>query len=213
MTRIVCAGRILKALPISSVLDIGCRDGSLADELPSATYSGADLCADGRGRVKYVGDVTQMEITGVFDAVVALDILEHLPHPSAMFDRLVGMASRYLLVSFPNTYDLKSRARFFFQGRMGGKYKFLEEEPRDRHHWLISRAEAIDFFHAKAAKHHLSFQTYDMRYGQSGRRSLTSFAGRIASRVLPASLATETVFGLFCKNGERAAKPSGSAAS
>jgi hypothetical protein len=197
--RIAYAGQLLRPLQIESLLDVGCRDGSLADELPLVKYSGADLFPDGKGRVKYVGDVTRMDIAGQFDAVVALDILEHLPHPSAMFDRLVSLAKRHLLVSFPNTYDLKSRVRFALRGRMGGKYAFSEIEPLDRHHWLISRAEAIAFFRAKAVKHRLAYVPHDMRYGDSGRYSITAITGRIAAKVLPASLTTETVFGLFSK--------------
>lgn len=201
MSRIAYAGRMLRPLHIDSVLDVGCRSGALADELPSVRYSGADLCPDDFGRVKYVGDIAELEIPERFDAVVACDILEHLPHPSAMFDRLLGLADRYLLVSFPNTYDLKSRVKFVLRGEMGGKYRFLEEEPKDRHQWLMSRAEIISFFEAKAAKHKLLYQPYDMQYGDSGRYTLSSMLGRVAAGLLPASLATETVFGLFTKNG------------
>lgn len=200
MARIQIAGNILKPLGIKSVLDVGCRDGSLSDELPSVDYSGADLFPDKRGRVKFVGDFTAMEIPGRFDAVAACDILEHLPHPSAAFDRLAALADRYILVSLPNTYDLKIRCRFALQGRLGGKYTFTEEEPVDRHCWLVSRQEAISFYQYKAKKHGMRLDVLDMGYGASGGRSLTSFLGRFLSTVLPRSIATATVFGLFSRS-------------
>ena len=199
MSRIKYAGRLLRPLDVSSVLDIGCRDGSLADEIPDTYYSGADIVPDKRGLVKYLGDVTKIDLPDRFDAVVALDILEHLAHPSAFFDRIVEMSDRIILVSLPNTYDLKSRARFALQGRISGKYVFSEQEPCDRHHWVMNHTEVVAFFEAKAKKHGLSLEVDYMTYGASGQMSLSSVAGRVASSLLPASLATETILGLFRK--------------
>ena len=199
MARIEFAAKILRDLPIGSLLDVGCRDASLADQLPpNVSYAGADLFPDARGRVKYVGDITRMEIPERFDAVVALDILEHVESPSTLFDRLAGLANRYLLVSFPNCYDLKSRLRFVMGGPLGGKYQFLEQEPVDRHRWLMNRDEAIAFYRAKQDKLGMPFTMFDMGYGATGR-GLTSVLGRGLSRTLPRSLTVETVCAIFEK--------------
>jgi len=197
MSRIGFAASMLKALSPRSILDIGCRDGSLADLLPDAEYAGADLRPG--PRVKYVGDVTRMELSRKFDAVVALDILEHLENPSEMFDRLVPLAERLLLISLPNSYDLKSRIQFAAKGHLGGKYVFGEIHPQDRHRWLMSRAEIQEFARAKAAKHGFAIRLFDMTFGSSGNRSLSGLAGRFASSLLPRSLSTATVFALFEK--------------
>lgn len=197
MSRNGFAASILKPLAPTSILDIGCRDGSLAELLPEAEYAGADLRPG--PRVKYVGDVTRMQMDEKFDAVVALDILEHLENPSEMFDRLVALADRWLLISLPNSYDLKSRVQFAIRGHLGGKYVFSEVHPQDRHRWLMNRDEINAFARAKAAAHGLSVRLVDMTFGSSGNRSLPSSAGRLASAVLPRSLSTATVFALFEK--------------
>jgi hypothetical protein len=184
------AAEILRPLEPRSILDIGCRDAELARYFPGVEYHGADLFPG--ERVSYVGDVTQTDFGRTFDTVVACDILEHLDDPSAMFDRLVPVADRYMLISLPNTYDLKSRVKFAIKGQMGGKYVFTEETPLDRHHWLMNRGEIADFAKAKAAKHGLSLRLFDMPYGSAG-----NILGKALAATLPKSLTMGTVFALF----------------
>jgi 2-polyprenyl-3-methyl-5-hydroxy-6-metoxy-1,4-benzoquinol methylase len=197
MSRVRFAANILRELSFASILDVGCRDGALADELPWVEYAGADLYADKKGRVKYLGDICGVDIDRKFDVVAAFDVLEHLAHPSAAFDRLVELADKVVFVSFPNTYDLKGRFQYAVRGRLSGKYAFSEEEPRDRHHWVTGRSDILRFYEEKARKHCLALSVFDLRYGASGSRSFSGVLGRVAARLLPPSLATETVFGLF----------------
>lgn len=199
MSRLTFAAALLAPLGLRSVLDVGCRDAALADDLPGVDYAGADLAADPRGRVKYVGDITRMAIDRTFDAVVALDILEHLERPSELFDRLVPLADRYLLISFPNTYDLKSRFKFAVRGQLGGKYVFSDQHSEDRHRWLMNRDEILAFFAAKAGKHRLKLQVHDLKYGALKNRGRRALGGRLLSRLLPSRLTSATVFALFEK--------------
>lgn len=199
MSRVRFAAKILEPLEPKSVLDVGCRDCELADLLPLAEYHGADLLPG--KRVAYAGDIDALMIDRRFDAVVACDILEHLPDPGATFDRLAGLAERYFLISLPNTYDLKSRWKFTFTGQLGGKYVFTDPKPVDRHHWLMNRAEIHHWVETKAAKHGLGLKLFDLTYGSSGNRTTTAAAGRLIASILPASLGTETVFALFSRDG------------
>lgn len=199
MSRIQLAARILQPLRPTSILDVGCRDCQLADQFPDADYWGADILPDDKGRVRYIGDVMDMELGRTFDAVVALDILEHLDRPSDMFDRLVEASERIILVSLPNTYDLKSRWAFAMKGGLGGKYRFVEETPLDRHRWLMSRQQIIAFYNAKAIKHGFDLKIFELAYGSSGGLTVSALIGRLLSRVLPFSLSSETIFGLFQK--------------
>lgn len=201
MSRIQFAANILRPLAPQSILDVGCRDCSLGDLFPNVEYAGADLCPG--PRVKYVGDVAQLEADRSFDAVVALDILEHLESPSGTFDRLLPFARRWLLISLPNIYDLKSRMQFLWKGHLGGKYVFGAAHPRDRHRWLMNRAEVREFAHAKAAQHGLSLSLFDMTYGASENHSVSATIGRITAAVVPRSLSTATVFALFIKPQSR----------
>jgi 2-polyprenyl-3-methyl-5-hydroxy-6-metoxy-1,4-benzoquinol methylase len=204
MSRIGFAAEILRPLAPTSILDVGCRDGALADHFPRVDYWGADLLPSANGRVRIVGDIVEMQLTRRFDAIVACDILEHVDRPSELFDRLVGATDRLLLVSLPNTYDLKSRIRFAMRGRLGGKYEFLEQGSKDRHRWLMNRREILEFYRLKAAKHRLALRSFDLTYGSSRHRTLKAISGRLMASVLPASICAETVFGLFLKSADPA---------
>jgi len=197
MSRIAFAARILRPFNPSSILDIGCRNAELGKYFPEADYNGADLFPS--PGVKYVGDITTMEFDRSFDTVVACDILEHLETTSATFDKLMGLAEKRLLISLPNTYDLKSRWSFAAEGRLGGKYEFNEEPPLDRHHWIMGREEIRRFAQAKARKHGTQLEMFDLTYGSSGNRTLSAVVGRVLSKALPKSLTTETVLALFTR--------------
>ncbi len=198
MSRLHLAAQLVEKSGARSVLDVGCREGALADLLPSAVeYAGADLFPDARGRVTYVGDISDLRVDRKFDAVVALDILEHLEAPSSVFDRLISLAGTRLIVSLPNCYDLKSRFGFAVRGKLGNKYDVGVENPVDRHRWLMNRSEIEAFYVAKAHEHNSALRIIDLRYGDSGRSTATARAGRVASHVLPRSLTAETVIGEF----------------
>lgn len=197
MSRITVAASILRPLHPTSVLDVGCRDASLRQQLPDVEYFGADLVAG--PHIKYVGDITKIEFDRTFDTVVALDILEHLEPLSATFDRLMAVSERRMLISLPNTYDLKSRFNFATKGRLNGKYTFTEEPPVDRHRWLMGREEIMSFAKAKARKHGVQLRLFDLTYGSSGARGIRPFVGRMLAKVFRRSLTTETVLALFTK--------------
>jgi SAM-dependent methyltransferase len=201
MSRLYYASETLQRLGSRSVLDVGCRTCELADLLDqTVAYAGADLVADVNGRVKYVGDICTLQIKDQFDAVVALDILEHLENPWAVFDVLVASARRHLVVSLPNCYDLKSRIRFLAGGPLGGKYAFRTNEFGDRHRWLMNRAEIVSFYEEMARKHDLRLQVSDLTYGQGGHSTVSSRFGRALSFILPRNLVAETVFAVFSRS-------------
>jgi SAM-dependent methyltransferase len=105
------------------VLDLGCRDGTLAVQFQAGnSVTGADIdqaalrVAEARGI-----DPVWTDLNGPlpfdaesFDAVVVGEVLEHLPDPAA----LLGEAHRVLRPggviagSVPNAFRLKNRVRF-----------------------------------------------------------------------------------------------------
>lgn len=201
MDRIGFASRLIADLPaVESLLDVGCRSCELAKHLPPAiVYSGADLYQNAAGSVSFVGDIDTIDIGATFDCVVALDLLEHIDDPSEVFDKLISLATKTLIVSLPNCYDLKGRMKFLFGGSLGGKYHFANFREQDRHRWVIGRRELHEFYAAKAAQHGArNHFVIDMLYGDP---SSSSFISRVRSiaRILPRSLCTETVFGVFTK--------------
>jgi len=198
MSRVSVTGKIVSSLSdVNSILDIGCRDGILRKYIPERIeYYGSDLFNHGN-HVAYVGDIMELSFDRKFDIVAAIDILEHLEKPALAFDKLVGLACKHLIVSFPNCYDLKKKYAFLLHGTMGGKYRFSDEDILDRHRWIMGLQEIEEFFKSKATKHGLELTVHDVRYGSSGRMELQTICGRLLAMCLRRSLVTETLIGVF----------------
>jgi len=185
---------IIKNLGVKSILDVGCRDGKLKDFLdPVIQYYGNDLIQS--ENVHFLGDILIIDIHMKFDCVVAIDILEHTDNPYLVSEKLLNLADRFLIINLPNTYDLKSRVKFFFTGHLGGKYTFLEHNQTDRHRWLMNHNEIIRFYKSFAFKYDLTMELAEIKYG-GGERTFVSALFKIL-RLLPASLSTASIIGIF----------------
>lgn len=131
-----------------SVLDVGCRDRSLAARLaPGVAYTGLDLQAP----ADVIGDANSPLAFAAdsFDCVVLADVLEHLERPQLALDEAMRVARQAVVVVLPNVYSLLHRLRFLL-GRTMGKYEFSPEERRDRHRWLLNFDQASAFVDARA---------------------------------------------------------------
>ena len=148
--RISLAVNYLPKEPGTSLLDIGCGEGSLAKRArevnPGLTISGIDISATALKLAKahydktYVLDITvsaqQKKVVGQFDTITALEIIEHLVEP----EKLLQFAYQHLkddgrlIISFPNTAWWKYRLDLLFKGR------FIDEKPtykaQDHLHWF-----------------------------------------------------------------------------
>ncbi len=200
MSRVEKTARLLTGnKDIQSVLDVGCRDGILMKYLPETIrYHGADLFPVG-DHVDYVGDIMTMDFDETFDAVTAVDVLEHLDELHKAFDKLVGLSRKTLIVSLPNCYDLKSRCRFALKGHMGGKYKLSADATEDRHRWLLTYDDIIGFYRAKARQHDLTVTIHPVCYGEFGSKSPRGYTGRLLSACLPRALTAHSIVAEFRK--------------
>lgn len=195
MDRIQVASSALAGIPLRSLLDVGCRGGVLRRYLPpEIDYFGCDL--EPGEHVRYVGDVQSVKFDRTFDCVVALDVLEHVDQLHTLFDKLSALATKLLVVSLPNCYDLKSRVRFGIRGRLGGKYDFGPQCSVDRHRWVMGYSEIRRFYLAKAHEQGLKLTCIDCRYGDAGSLTFTGAVG-IALRAVGPALTAETVIGVF----------------
>jgi hypothetical protein len=137
---------------VHTVLDVGCRDAILKRHLPNVIrYSGIDLIA-GPG-VDHVCNVEQglPFSDGEFDAVIALDLVEHTNDIWFVFDELLRVARREVIVIIPNAYHWSFRLQYLF-GKEMAKYILPPEPILDRHRWLISYNAARKFCSVRAEK-------------------------------------------------------------
>lgn len=141
---------------VRTLLDVGCRDAVLRQALrPDIRYVGLD-----RFPGPNVDCVCNVE-TGIpfrdraFDAVTALDVLEHTDNIWFVFDELVRTARRQVIVIFPNLYHWSLRLQYL-RGKEMGKYALPSAPITDRHRWLTSYQRASAFCRSMAARHGLS---------------------------------------------------------
>ena len=184
-----------------SVLDIGCRDGILRKYLPrEVSYAGVDLSPGPN-----VTRVCNLEqgipfADSSFDAVVALDVLEHVDNVWFAFDEMVRVARRQVMVVLPNSYHFRERLRFL-RGREAGKYVLSPAPIQDRHRWLLSYQSAHSFFAHQAFRHGLTRSESIM---VDERRNILR---ELLVGILPLNLMAVALFQVFAKPAPQAAAP------
>jgi hypothetical protein len=143
---------LIKAFPNvweGSILDVGCRSKGLKQVLleqnGNVNYCGLDLYppADLIGNL----EVGLPFDDSSFDTVTALDVLEHIEEIHNAFKELCRVSRKYILVTLPNAYEVKSRIKFLFGRPLSGKHGLPVRPPQDRHRWLFSFREARNFTH------------------------------------------------------------------
>lgn len=110
---------------------------------PKVKYVGLDLCS-GADTIADLGKGLPFGCA-VFDVVVALDVLEHTDNIHRALEELCWVAGRFVVITLPNLYELKTRMRILLGHPVSGKYGLPVERPRDRHRWFFSFDEARTF--------------------------------------------------------------------
>lgn len=137
---------------IQTLLDVGCRDAILKRHIRSdIRYTGIDLIPG--PAVDHVGNVEQglPFHDGEFDAVIALDLLEHTNDIWFVFDELLRVARHQVIVLLPNAYHWSFRLQYLL-GKEMGKYILPPEPILDRHRWLVSYDTARRFCVTRSEK-------------------------------------------------------------
>jgi SAM-dependent methyltransferase len=80
-----------------------------------------------------------------FDVVTALDVIEHLDNPHAAIKELIRITKKTLIISLPNMYYIQFRWHFLLGRGLSGKYRFPVKPIVDRHRWVLSYQEGVDF--------------------------------------------------------------------
>lgn len=131
-----------------SVLDVGCYEAPLRALLKDVEYTGIDIVGD-PDQVIDLENVERLPFADrQFHCVVCVEVLEHLDGLHRVFDELVRVADRYLIVSLPNCWCAARRPIEKGYGRIS-HYGLPSERPIDRHKWFINTTQAREFFEAK----------------------------------------------------------------
>jgi len=112
----------------STVLDLGCGDGSLGEELikrKNCKVVGIDISEVAIGYAKKKGvdaKVGNLEEpldfdNDSFDYVILCDVLEHLFDPMFTLREALRVSKKYVIVAFPNFAYLPARFELMFTGR------------------------------------------------------------------------------------------------
>jgi hypothetical protein len=165
-----------------SVLDVGCDRRALRRFVPGP-YVGVDFGGD--------PDVVCDLEAGLpfedrsFDAVVAMDVLEHLERAHFVLDECLRIADRHVIVGLPNMYEWHFRLRFALGRAPSGKYGLPAERTEDRHRWLLSLDEARRFVLARGSAAGFALEAEVLpyyRYRVAPARAVSEIGRRIAPR-------------------------------
>ena len=160
------------------VLDVGC-DAKYLSSSVQGRYIGVDFAG--------VPDIAVNIETGLpfhdktFDTVIAFDVLEHLDSPHFAFDEICRTSRSFVIVGLPNAYEWHFRLLFLLGKNLGGKYGLPLEPIHDRHKWLFSLREAVDFVKQRGNKN--CFEVVDEIFAYYGYKrffpKVVSAIGRI----------------------------------
>jgi SAM-dependent methyltransferase len=136
------------------VLDVGCFEAPLRKLLASCNYYGVDIAGNPDLTLNLDSPEPLPFPENSRDCVMCIEVLEHLENLHHVFDELVRISRRYILVSLPNCWrDARlpiERGRGHF-----AHYGLPVDRPLDRHRWFFNHTEARDFLMQKTARHHL----------------------------------------------------------
>jgi len=147
------ATHLLQALDLSAprVLEVGAnRQRLLGQFVPDASFLYTDLHAEGDEKDFVVADATALPFPDQgFDAVVSLDVLEHIPAPlrAKAAAEMARVAGRAVIVGFPPDQPWVRDAEVDANGRwrelFGEDYVWLQEH---KEFGLVDTAEIVTAF-------------------------------------------------------------------
>lgn len=136
------------------ILDVGCGDGYLKKYLDKNTkYTGIDIV----GNPDIFVNLEKEKIPypdNFFDCVVCADVLEHLDNIHQVFDELIRVSKKYVIVSLPNCYPKPFKKIMTGKGELKF-YGLPIEKPADRHKWFFSYKDAEKFILGRAKRNHI----------------------------------------------------------
>jgi SAM-dependent methyltransferase len=138
------AVRLARSVEPSTILEVGCGEGYMLEEMSRAGVGrdllGVDISApaveDARARLGERARVERRDARELaadgrsFDLVMMLEVLEHIPEPAQMLPILERLTQRYLLLSVP--WEPFFRGLNFLRGK---HVRDFGNDPEHVNHW------------------------------------------------------------------------------
>jgi hypothetical protein len=134
-----------------SVLDVGCYEAPLRKILTGVRYTGVDFVGDPDIQLNLEGIERLPFEDASQHCVLCIDVLEHLANLHAVFDELLRVSARYVIISLPNAWSDARRPIERGQGRFL-HYGLPVDAPVDRHKWFFNISEARSFVEQRAER-------------------------------------------------------------
>jgi 2-polyprenyl-3-methyl-5-hydroxy-6-metoxy-1,4-benzoquinol methylase len=130
------------------VLDVGSSDRDLEAMLKKykismQKYTSIDLNSKADISINLDKDSINLDKES-YDTVVCTDVLEHLEKIHTVYDQLLTIANRNIIISLPNAW-FTMKTNFFLKNLSGKYYGLPGSIPEDRHRWFFNISEAKEF--------------------------------------------------------------------
>jgi len=181
-----------------SILDIGCDNQYLKNILPSGQkYIGIDISGS--------PDITlNLEKESIpfkeksFDTVICLDVLEHLDNLHEVFEEIIKISSKNIIISLPNCWG--SFKSSFYKTLSPKFYGLPDGKPNDRHKWFFNTDDIIIFFEKMAQKNNMKINKLTfVAHGFSIKSKIISLLFKIISKKLYYNFFVNSVWVVFEK--------------
>lgn len=147
----------------SSILDVGCDENYLKEEYGQKVF-GVDIGGSPDRQVDLEKESLRFLSANSYELVLCMEVLEHLDNLHEVFDDLLRVSSRYVLISLPNSSSAHRLWRTIRHETNGKFYGLPFEKPTDRHKWFMSYKEIIAFMERAAATHSLVIRRIMLHY-------------------------------------------------
>ena len=130
------------------LLDVGCDNKYLREILNGKiNYTGIDL-NESADIIMDLEKDSLLSLHKTFDTIICTDVLEHIESIHRVFDEIIEIAQKYIVVSLPNAwFDFKKIPVMKNSGKF---YGLPVSVPLDRHRWFFNFTEAMDFIESNA---------------------------------------------------------------
>lgn len=135
-----------------------------------------------------------------FDIVVALDVIEHVERCHLLIKEVLRVAKKAAFISLPNMHYIQFRLNFLLGKGISGKYLFPPHPIRDRHRWLLSYSESVEFVKQNSKWHRVQTQIIVPQRGRT--KAIAGPIERILGEKWPNLFAYGSLFMITPEQGD-----------